>query len=140
MILVIGDYNAKIGEGRENKTVGPHGLETRNDRGIRLIEFATKHKVFLSPIPGSNRKGPQDIHCTWTSLDDNTKNQIDYILASQRYRNTILNSKVYPGADCSSGHCYSLSYTITTSRHTRCLIQSIMRIQDCACEAPDAAA
>ena len=23
---------------------------------------------------------------------------------SQRYRNTILNSKVYPGADCSSDH------------------------------------
>ncbi len=31
MLLVIGDYNAKIGEGRENKTVGPHGLGTRND-------------------------------------------------------------------------------------------------------------
>ena len=39
-----------------------------------------------------------------TSPDDNTKKQIDYILASQRYRNTILNSKVYPGADCSSDH------------------------------------
>ena len=51
MLLVIGDYNAKIGEGRENKTVGPHGLGTRNDRGNHLIEFA---------IPGLNRKGPQE--------------------------------------------------------------------------------
>ena len=48
MLLVIGDYNAKIGEGRDNKTVGPHGLGTRNERGNRLIEFATKHKVFIT--------------------------------------------------------------------------------------------
>ena len=48
MLLVIGDYNANIGEGRENKTVGHQGLGTRNDRGNRLIEFVTKHKVFIT--------------------------------------------------------------------------------------------
>ena len=46
MLLVIEDYNANIGEGRENKTVGPHGLGTRNERGNRLIEFATKQSVY----------------------------------------------------------------------------------------------
>ena len=101
MLLVIGDYNAKIGEGRDNKTVGPHGLGTRNERGNRLIEFATKHKVFITNTWFEQKRSARH---TWTSPDDNTKNQIDYILASQRYRNTILNSKVYPGADCSSGH------------------------------------
>ena len=39
MLLVIGDYNTKIGEGRDNKTVGPHGLGTRNERGNRLPCF-----------------------------------------------------------------------------------------------------
>ncbi len=48
MLLVIGDYNANMGEGRHNKTVRPHGLGTRNDRGNRLIEFATKQKVFIT--------------------------------------------------------------------------------------------
>ena len=96
MLLVIGDYNAKI-----DKTVGPHGLGTRNERGNRLIEFATKHKVFITNTWFEQKRSARH---TWTSPDDNTKNQIDYILASQRYRNTILNSKVYPGADCSSDH------------------------------------
>ena len=48
MLLVIGYYNAKVGEGRENKTVGRHGLGTRNESGKRVIEFATKHKVFIT--------------------------------------------------------------------------------------------
>ena len=99
MLLVIGDYNAKIGEGRENKTVGPHGLGTRNDRDNRLIEFATKHKVCITNTWFEQKRSARH---TWTSPDDNTQKQIDYILASQRCRNTILNSNVYSGADCSS--------------------------------------
>ena len=81
--------------------MGPHGLGTRNERGNRLIEFETKHKVFITNTWFEHKMSA--LH-TWTSPDDNTTNQIDYILASQRYRNTILNSKVYPGADCSSDH------------------------------------
>ena len=40
----------------------------------------------------------------WTSPESDDNKTIDYILASQRYRNTILNSNVYPDADCSSDH------------------------------------
>ena len=101
MLLVIGDYISKIGEGRDNKTVGPHGLGIRNERGNRVMEFATKHNVFITNTWFEQKRCARH---TWTSPDDNTKNQIVYKLASQRYRNTILNSKVYPGAGCSSGH------------------------------------
>ena len=96
MLLVEGDYNAKVGKCRDNKTVGPHGLGTRNERGNRLIEFATKHKVFITNTWFEQERSARH---KWTSPDDNTKNQIDYILASQIYRNTV-----YPGADCSSDH------------------------------------
>ena len=91
MLLVIGDYNAKIGEGRENKTVGPHWLGTRNERGNRLIEFAIKNKVFITNTWFEQKRSARH---TWTSPDDNTKHQIDK-LASKKYRNTILNSKVH---------------------------------------------
>ena len=101
MLLLIEDYNAKIGEGRENKTVGTLVLGTPNERGNRLIEFETKHKVFITNTWFEHKMSA--LH-TWTSPDDNTTNQIDYIITSQRYRNTILNSKLYPGADCSSDH------------------------------------
>ena len=39
---------------------------------------------------------------TWTSLDGEYQNQIDYILCSQRQRSSIQSTKTRPGADCGS--------------------------------------
>ena len=39
---------------------------------------------------------------TWTSLDGQYQNQIDYILCSQRWRSPIQSAKTRPGADCGS--------------------------------------
>ena len=41
---------------------------------------------------------------TWRSPGDLTKNQSDYILTSKRFRNSILNCKTYPQADCNTDH------------------------------------
>ena len=41
---------------------------------------------------------------TWTSPDGQHQNQIDYILCSQRWRNSIPSTKTRPGADCGSDH------------------------------------
>ena len=41
---------------------------------------------------------------TWTSPDGQHRNQIDYILCSQRWRSTIQSTKTRPGADCGSDH------------------------------------
>ena len=41
---------------------------------------------------------------TWTSPDDQNRNQIDYILCSQRWRRSIQSAKTRPGADCGSDH------------------------------------
>ena len=40
----------------------------------------------------------------WTSLDGQHRNQIDYILCSQRWRNSIQSSITRPGADYGSDH------------------------------------
>ena len=39
---------------------------------------------------------------TWTSPDGQHRNQIDYILCSQRRRSSIQSAKTTPGADCGS--------------------------------------
>ena len=39
---------------------------------------------------------------TWTSPDGQHRNQIDYILCSQRWRSSIQSGKTRPGADCGS--------------------------------------
>ena len=41
---------------------------------------------------------------TWTSSDDQYRNQIDYILCSQRCRSSIQSAKTRQGADCGSDH------------------------------------
>ena len=40
----------------------------------------------------------------WTSPNIPYRNQIDYILCSQRWRSTIQSEKIRPGADCGSDH------------------------------------
>ena len=41
---------------------------------------------------------------TWTSPDSQHRNQIDYILCSQRWRSSIQSAKIRPRADCGSDH------------------------------------
>ena len=41
---------------------------------------------------------------TWTSPDSQYRNQIDYILCSQRWRSFIKSAKTILGADCGSEH------------------------------------
>ena len=41
---------------------------------------------------------------TWKSPDGQHRNQIDYILCSQRWRSSIQSTKTRPGADCGSDH------------------------------------
>ena len=41
---------------------------------------------------------------TWTSPDGQHLNQTDYILCSQRWRNSIQSTKTRPGADYGSDH------------------------------------
>ena len=41
---------------------------------------------------------------TWTSPDGQNRNQIDYILCSQRWRSSIQSAETRLGADCGSDH------------------------------------
>ena len=41
---------------------------------------------------------------TWTSPDGQYRNQIDYILCSQRWRSSVQSAKTRLGADCGSDH------------------------------------
>ena len=61
------------------------------------------------PLPTTNNsKHPLPKHkrrlCTWTSPDGQYRNQIDYILCSQRWRNSIQSAKTRPGVDYGSDH------------------------------------
>ena len=47
-VIVMGDFNAVVGEGSEGKVIGKYGLGTRNDRGQMLVEFCKKNQLVIT--------------------------------------------------------------------------------------------
>ena len=72
-----------------------------NEAGQRLIEFCQENALVIANTLFQQHK---IILYTWTSLDGQHQNQIDYILCSQRWRSSIQSAKTWPGADCGSDH------------------------------------
>lgn len=103
--ICMGDWNAKVGEGRENKIVGPFGLGVRNDRGYRFVEFCNENNLC---IMNTFFKLPKRRLYTWTSPahlpHQIVRNQIDFITINDRYKNAIKGVKTYPSGDISSDH------------------------------------
>ena len=81
-----------------NKQIWPW---IRNEAGQRLIEFCQENAlVIANTLLQQHRRR----FYTWTSPDGQHQNQTDYILCSQRWRNSIQPAKTRVGADCGSDH------------------------------------
>ena len=77
------------------------GLEVQNEAGQRLTEFCQEKALV---IPNTLFQQHKRRLSTWTSPDGQHRNQIDYILFSQRWRNYIQLAKKGLGADSGSDH------------------------------------
>src|SRR5437867_457260 len=44
-IIVMGDFNGKVGDNREEDTIGPFGVGVRNDNGERVVNFCKRHNL-----------------------------------------------------------------------------------------------
>ena len=73
----------------------------RNEAGQRLIEFCQENALVIANTLFQQHK--RKLY-TRTSPDDQHRNQIDYILCSQRWSSSIQSTKTRPGADCGSDH------------------------------------
>lgn len=101
VIIVLGDFNAKIGHTRPSECLGNFGLGETNERGETLITFCEQHKFTVTNTFFTQAK---TYLYTWKSPGDVTRNQIDYILIKNRFKNSIKMCKTYPGADIGSDH------------------------------------
>jgi len=92
MLLVVGDFNANV---------GLYGLGETNEAGEQPEDFCLEHELALA-----NTMSKQHLRrlYTWTSLDGHTRNQIDYMLMTQRWKTSLMNCRTYPGADCETDH------------------------------------
>ena len=81
VLFIIGDWNAKVGSQETPGVTGKFGLGKRNEAGRRLIEFCQENALVIANTLFQQYKRR---FYTWTSLDGQHRNQIDYILCSQR--------------------------------------------------------
>ena len=74
--------------------MGKFGLGLRNEAGQRLIEFCQENTLVIENTIFQKHK--RRLY-TWTSPDGQHRNQIDYVLCSQRWRSSIQSTKTRPG-------------------------------------------
>ena len=101
VFFIIGDWNAKVGSQETPGVTGKFRLGIWNEAGQRLIEFCQENALVITNTLFQQHK--RRLY-TWTSPDGQHRNQIDYILCSQRWRSSIQLTKTIPGADCGSNH------------------------------------
>ena len=80
---------------------GKFGFGVWNEARQRLIEFFQENTLVISNTLFQQHKRR---HYRWTSPEGQHRNQVDYILCSQRWRSSIQSAKAKLGADCSSDH------------------------------------
>ena len=78
-----------------------HGLGDGNGRGERLIQFCERNNLVVTNT--FFQHPPRKLY-TWKSPGDVTRSQIDYVLISQRFKNSVKQAKACPGADINSDH------------------------------------
>ena len=105
-LIVQGDWNAKIGQDAHRDWKGICGACTNaetNERGTRLLEFASSNDLCIANTFGSHKDSRR---WTWHHPDSEHHSQIDYILVKRRHKSDINVSQTrsFPGADIGSDH------------------------------------
>lgn len=100
-IILLGDFNGRVGKKIKDPIVGRHGEEVTNDNGDRLIELCSAFslKILNGFFPHKN------VHkYTWHQPTKNYKSILDYIIIKQSTKLRIQDVRVQRGADCGSDH------------------------------------
>src|SRR5688572_19806305 len=72
-VIIIGDFNASVGKGSDEKIVDKYGLGKRNDRGQMLIEFCKKNSLVIANTWFQQEKPRR---YTWKNFSE--RYQLDY--------------------------------------------------------------
>ena len=103
VLFIIGDWNAKVGSQEIPGITGKFGLGVQNEAGQRLKEFCQENALVITNTLFQQHK--RRLY-TWTSPDGQHRNQIDFILCNQKWRNNSRKNegmepkqKEYPAVD-----------------------------------------
>ena len=79
VLIIIGDWNAKVGSKEIPGIIGKFDLGVQNETGQRLTEFCQENTLGIANTLFQQHK--RRLY-TWSSPDGQYQNQIDYILCS----------------------------------------------------------
>ena len=88
VLFITGDWNEKVGSQETPGVTGKFGLGVQKEAGQRLTEFCQENTLLMANTLFQQHE--RQLH-TRTSPDGQHRNQIDYILCSQRWRNYAVN-------------------------------------------------
>ena len=86
VLFIIGDWNAKEGSQETPGVTGKFGHGVQNEAGQRVTGFCQENTLLIGNTLFQQHK--RRLY-TWTSPDGQRRNQIDYILCSQRWISAI---------------------------------------------------
>ena len=90
-------------QGDWGEVCGPSCNPEINDRGLKLLDFATYNNLVLANTLGNHKPSGR---WTWHSPDGTHHNQIYHTLVKKRFRYGIktARTRTFPGADVGSNH------------------------------------
>ena len=86
VLLIVRDWKTKVRSQETPGVTGKFGIGIHNEAGQRLIEFCQENALVIANTLFQQHK--RRLY-TWTSPDGQHRNQIDYIVCSQRWRSSI---------------------------------------------------
>ena len=97
MLLVIGDWNAKVGEQQlgEEGIIGKFGMTgERSDNGERFVSFCTLNNLAIASTMFPHKQ----IHrYTWTSPNGHYHNQIDHVAIRSNFKRSVQDVRAFRG-------------------------------------------
>ena len=88
-------WNAEVGSQETPGVTSKFGLGVQNEAGQRLIEFCQENALVIANTLFQQHK--RRLY-TYISPDGQHRNQIDYILCSQRWRSSVQSAKNKTGS------------------------------------------
>ncbi|CAF4314787.1 unnamed protein product, partial [Rotaria sp. Silwood2] len=98
MIMIMGDFNARVGVEQANTaggTVGKHAIDKQNQNGRRLVDFC----LFNSFIVTNTFFPHKAVHQgTWMHPKTKQWHMLDYILVNRKFRSSVQDVRAHRGA------------------------------------------
>lgn len=100
-VILMGDFNGRVGSSLSDNIIGRHGEEVINDNGLRLKEVCDQYRLKI--LNGFFQH--KNIHkYTWIQTTKGLKSIIDYIIVKQASSIKWYDVRVQRGAVCGSDH------------------------------------